>query len=88
MEFPIYSALAIAAGVYFGVRNIRLLKNEAALRQYITTSPKAAAWVQKYGIEGAMKMAKETTVPLGLIISVVLLGIGCYGLFKYAQYAM
>ena len=59
----IINALLIIAGLYFGIRNLRLLSNEDALRNYMTTSPKARAWVQKYGVEESIQIARRTTVP-------------------------
>ena len=74
------SAILILVGLYFGARNLRLLRDNDALRQYISASPKAAAWVQRYGVDGAMKLAKETFIPLGLLMCVALIGVGLWSL--------
>ena len=82
MEAIVLSTLMIVAGGYFGLRNLRFLRSDEALRGYIQSSPKAAAWVTKYGTERAMKMVKETTAPLGIIISVALIGAGLWNLYR------
>lgn len=73
--------LSVAVGLYVGIRNVRLLMDEQALREYLRTSPKAANWVAKYGPDGAMRMARET-LPLGIVVAVVLFAIGAWGLYK------
>jgi len=78
----IINGLLIIAGLYFGIRNIRLLTNEDALRNYMTTSPKARAWVQKYGIEESINKARRTTVPIGLAIAVAMFGVGLWSLWQ------
>jgi len=82
VEAILLSTLLIPAGIYFGARNVRMLRSEEALRNYIQTSPKASAWVAKYGVEGAMKMAKKRTIPLGIVVSVALIGTGAWNLSK------
>jgi hypothetical protein len=49
MEALVLSLVLIVGGIYFGVRNLRFLQNEEALRAYMQTSPKAWIWVKKYG---------------------------------------
>jgi hypothetical protein len=80
MEAVVLPALMIVAGLYFGLRNIRLLLSEAALRDYMQSSPKGAAWVARFGIERATKMAKGITVPLGIVVSLALVGMGAWAL--------
>ncbi len=78
----IINALLIAAGLYFGIRNLRLLASEDKLRNYITTSPKARGWVQKYGVDESIKMARRTTVPIGLVVALAMF---CFGLWNLWQ---
>lgn len=82
MEALILSLLMIFAGGYFGFRNIRLLRNEIALREYVRDSPKAVLWVRKYGVDGATKMVRETFLPLGLFISCGMVAFGLWGLWR------
>ena len=77
--FPLF---VLAIGLYFCFRNIRFLLNEHALREYMQNSPKAAPWVKKYGLVGATKMARESFLPLGLVISVGLVGVGGWSLWR------
>ena len=82
MEALLLNSALILGGVYFGIRNIRFLRNERALRDYMQTSPKAAASVRKYGIERATQMAREKTVPIGIVVAVAMLGLGIWNLSK------
>ena len=82
MEAILLSAALIVAGLYFGFRNVRMLRSKEALRAYIQTSAKAAAWVNKYGVEGAMKMARETTIPFGIVVAIALVGAGVWNLMR------
>ena len=82
MEPPLLSLLLVAGGLYFGFRNLRLLRNEAALREYVRNSPKAALWVKKYGLEGATKMTRESFLPLGLLISAGMVALGGWNLWR------
>ena len=76
MEATFLSLLIIVAGLYFGLRNVRMLRNETLLRNYIEVSPQAALWIRKYGVDGTMKLARETFLPLGIAVSVCFI---CYG---------
>ena len=80
-----FNVVVVAIGVYFGIRNIRLLRDEEALRKYVQTSPKAATLVRKYGVERAMQMLKESNLPFGVLISVVLIGLSAWNLWRIAQ---
>jgi hypothetical protein len=82
LEPLILSLLLVGAGIYFGLRNVRLLRNEAALREYMQSSPKATVWVRKYGLDGATKMARETFIPLGLAISAGMVAFGGWNLWR------
>ncbi len=82
MEPLLLSLLLVGAGIYFGFRNVRLLRNEAALRAYVQNSPKAALWVRKYGLDGATKMTRESFLPLGLLVSAAMVGLGSWNLWR------
>lgn len=82
MEPLLLSLLLIGGGIYFGLRNVRLLRNEAALREYMQSSPKATLWVRKYGLDGAIKMARESFIPLGLAISAAMVVFGGWNLWR------
>ena len=82
MEPLILSLLLVGGGIYFGFRNLRLLRNEVALREYMQRSPKAILWVRKYGLDGATKMARESFIPLGLAISAGMVTFGGWNLWR------
>lgn len=82
MESTFLSLLIIAAGLYFGLRNLRMLRNETLLRAYIEASPQAAMWIRKYGVEGTMKLARETFLPLGIVVSAGFIGYGGWFLWS------
>jgi hypothetical protein len=82
LEPLLLSLLLVAGGIYFGFRNLRLLRNEAALREYVRSSPKAALWVKKYGLDGATKMTRESFLPLGLLISAAMVSLGVWNLWR------
>jgi hypothetical protein len=82
MEAILFNSAFIVGGVYFGFRNIRLLRDERALRDYMQSSPSAARWVSKYGIERATQMAREKTIPLGIAIAAAMVGLGAWNLSR------
>ncbi len=82
MESTFLSLLIIAAGLYFGFRNFRMLRSETLLRDYIEASPQAALWIRKYGVDGTMKLARETFLPLGIVVSVGFVGYGLWLLWR------
>lgn len=82
MEALALSLILLVGGIYFALRNIRLLRNEMALREYVQNSPKAALWVRRYGVEGATKMVRETFIPLGLVIAAAMVGLGVWNLWR------
>ncbi|MCB1634309.1 MAG: hypothetical protein KDI51_06925 [Xanthomonadales bacterium] len=88
MEVLIYSIFSLAAGAYFLVRNIRLMRDENALREYLSKSPKALVWVQKYGVEGAMRMARDSSLRLGLVMAVGLMVAGGWWLWHVSVRAI
>ncbi|MBL0039854.1 MAG: hypothetical protein KA505_02875 [Xanthomonadales bacterium] len=77
-----FNILLLLGGLYFVVRNIRLLRSETALRAYMESSPKAVLWVRKYGLDGATKVARESFIPLGLVVSAAMIGLGAWNLWR------
>lgn len=82
MESTFLSLLIITAGLYFGLRNIRMLRSETLLRDYFEASPQAALWIRKYGVDGTMKLARETFLPLGVVVSIGFVGYGLWLLWR------
>ncbi len=82
MQAPLIPIVGLVAGLYF------LLRDEQALRSYITNSPKAARWVEKYGVNEAMRKAKTTTIPLGMVVSAALAGVSGYRLYQWLQWTL
>ncbi|MEG0113888.1 MAG: hypothetical protein RR749_15890 [Comamonas sp.] len=82
MNSLFFPLIMLAAGLFFCFRNIRFLLNEHALREYMQNSPKAALWVKKYGLVGATKMARESFLPLGLVISVGMVAVSGWSLWR------
>lgn len=82
MEAILFNSALIVGGAYFGIRNIRLLRYERALRDYMQSSPSAAHWVSNYGIERATKMARDSTIPLGIAVAAVMVGLGVWNLSR------
>ena len=88
MQAPLIPIVGLVAGLYFLLRNWRLLRDEQALRSYITNSPKAARWVEKYGVNEAMRKAKTMTIPLGMVVSAALAGVSGYRLYQWLQWTL
>lgn len=82
METVVISLVLIVGGTYFGVRNIRFLRNEEALREYMQTSPKARIWVKKYGLEYATKLTRQVFMPIGVVAACVMVGVGVWVLWR------
>jgi len=82
METTLFPLLIVAVGAYFTFRNIRMLRNEALLRDYVASSPKAALWVRKYGIDGTVKLVRDTFLPLGIVVSLGFVGYGAWLLWR------
>jgi hypothetical protein len=57
-----------------------MLVNEDRLRSYLENSPKAKLWINKLGMEKALKLSKTIFVPLGIVMSLIFIGVGVYGL--------
>ena len=78
----VINALFLLGGVYFGLRNVQMLRSETALRKYIGCSPKAAFWVRKYGLDGAIAIAREAFIPLGVLVSLAMVGLSTWNLWR------
>ena len=82
MEPYIFPAIATLAGVFFLIRNIIYFRDDEKLREYIEKSPKAKLWIKKYGTEKTMALTKKIFLPLGILVSCGLLGVGLWGLLN------
>ncbi|WP_440223241.1 hypothetical protein ACQQ2N_19500 [Dokdonella sp. MW10] len=78
----VLNLLLLLGGFYFGIRNVILLRSEEALRDYMKRSHKAVAWVDKYGIDRATSMARESLIPLGLVMAAAMTGVGGWNLWR------
>jgi hypothetical protein len=76
IQLYVLTAFCIFGGLYFLIRNIKYLKNEDDFKAYLSTSPKGKAWVSKYGMEKTIELSKKYFLPLGCLISLLLLGVG------------
>lgn len=85
METYIFPIIAFLAGGYFLFRNISYLRDEGKLRHYVETSPKAKLWVNKFGVEKTIDLSKKIFLPLGILVSCALLGIGSWGIYNLTQ---
>ncbi len=80
MESIVVSAILTAGGMYFLVRNIGMLRDQGKMIAYVQTSPKAKIWVSKYGLERTIELTKKYFLPLGIVVSMFMLGIGAWSL--------
>jgi outer membrane lipoprotein-sorting protein len=76
MEQLIFPILVTLAGAYFLIRNIIHIRNEEKIQHYVETSPKARLWVKKYGEEKTIYLTKKYFLPLGILVSALILGMG------------
>lgn len=82
MESYVLPTVLVLAGTFFFIRNIIQLRNEEKLRRYLQTSPKAALWIKKLGVEKTVSLSKKVFLPIGCIISLVMVGIGVWSLLS------
>jgi len=80
MSVFLFPILAVLAGAFFLIRNIRLLLNPEKMDHYLRTSPKARRWVEKYGIEQTTALSKKYFFPLGCLVAGFLLCVGLWSL--------
>ena len=79
-ETVISSLMLLILGVFFLYRNISFYRDDAKLTKYLENSRKAKLWVAKLGMEKTVRLSKKFFIPLGILIAVVLLTAGIYGL--------
>jgi hypothetical protein len=68
-------------GAFYLVQNIRHLRNPEKLVDYMRTSPKAALWVNSFGEERAVVLARKCFLPVGTLIALSFLMIGLRNLY-------
>lgn len=83
MEDLILSILLTLIGSYFLFRNAVQFRDENKLRAYLETSPKARLWVNRLGMEKTVSLSKFLFIPLGIVISIVLIGTGLCGIASH-----
>ena len=81
-ESILFNSLLLLVGLFLLFRNIHFFRNDNALRVYMENSPKAVSWVRKYGLLGAMKLVRETVIPLAFIASVAMVGFATWNLCR------
>mgnify|MGYP001041454942 CR=1 FL=1 len=79
MESFIIPIVSILAGIYFLVRNVVLLRDREKLEAYIH-SPRLRLWIDRFGTEKTRDTTRRYLLPIGIVISLMLLGIGLWGL--------
>lgn len=82
MESYVLPTVLVLAGTFFFIRNIIQLRDEEKLRRYLQTSPKAALWIKKLGVEKTVSLSKKVFLPLGCIISLTMVAIGVWSLLS------
>lgn len=82
MEPFVFPVIATLAGGFFLIRNIMHLRDEKKLREYIENSPKAKLWVKKFGVEKTIDLTKRYFLPLGILVSCGLLGVGLWSILS------
>ena len=74
------SLVLICFGAYALIRNVGMYQDEAKLIQYLEKSTKAKLWVKKLGMPKTVALSKKIFLPLGLLMSLVLVIAGIYNL--------
>jgi hypothetical protein len=74
----IYASLCILAGIFGTVTCIRFYVDKQFGENYIRKSPKALIWRKLFGEEKAYRISKTIFIPLGLVMSSVLIIVGLY----------
>ena len=82
METLALAITLIIGGIYFGIRNLRFLRNDDALRTYMQTSQKARVWVQKRGLEDATRITRRVFIPIGIVASCAMVSVGIWALWR------
>lgn len=82
MESLIVGGLLMTVGVVTLIRNVAMLRDEAKLVAYIETSPKAALWRNKLGVERTVGLARRVFLPVGSLVALALIGFGALQLVQ------
>ncbi len=77
-SISIYALLALLIGLLTLFRIVRALKNPDYLKNYIETSSKAFLWRKIFGVEKTIELTRKIFLPVGLILSIFLIGYGIY----------
>ncbi|WP_027150377.1 hypothetical protein [Methylobacter tundripaludum] len=85
MEPFIFPVIATLAGSFFLIRNIIHLRDEKKLREYVESSPKAKLWIKKFGLEKTITLTKQYFLPLGILVSCGLIGVGLWSILILVQ---
>jgi hypothetical protein len=81
METTLLALFLIAAGAWVAYRNIRLMISPDALRAYVQTNPKTASWVQKYGLDEAIRLSRRM-LPVGAAVAIGMVVLGSVLLWR------
>lgn len=76
MAEEIYSLLLVGAGIIGLFFSIKALVDPAFARKHVETSPKVWLWRKYFGTEKALIMTRKIFLPLGIVISLVLIILG------------
>ena len=78
----IIPTLVTIAGLYFMVRNIVLLRDESKLKDFLNNDPRGKFWASKLGQEKLEELSRKYLLPLGIVISLGMLGVGIWSLSR------
>lgn len=85
MQVYLFPILCVVTGAYFLMRNLSFLINEEQLRSYLNLSPSGRFWVEKYGFEKTVAMAKSIYLPISCVIALAVMGLGLWSLYVIAN---
>lgn len=68
--------ILVLAGTYFIIRNVRLLRDDDYLTNYLQKSHKGQRYVKEHGLEKAFQQTRRVYAPLGLVVSCLLATLG------------
>ena len=75
METTLLALILVVAGAWIAFRNIRLMINPDALRAYVQLNPKTVLWLQKYGLDEAIRLSRRF-LPVGAAVAIGMVGLG------------
>lgn len=76
------SLVVVCFAGYFLARNIELYQHEEKLIQYLEKSTKAKFWIIKLGMPKTILLSKKIFLPLGILISCLLLVMSFYSIIS------